>query len=68
MSTIPSATPADRFPASSKSAFPYLLGFCFLASLGLSLRVARVDPRLLFERAALANLAKFIGGMFPPEL
>jgi len=68
MSTIPSATSADRFPASSKSAFPYLLGFCFLASLGLSLRVAQVDPRLLFERAALANLAKFIGGMFPPEL
>jgi len=68
MSTIPSATSADRFPASSKSAFPYLLGFCFLASLGLYLRVAQVDPRLLFERAALANLAKFIGGMFPPEL
>ena len=68
MSSIHSATPADRFPASSKSAFPYLLGFCFLASLVLSLRVAQVDPRLLFERAALANLAKFIGGMFPPEL
>ncbi len=68
MNSIPSGTPADRFPASSKSAFPYLLGFCFLASLALSLRVAQVDPRLLFERAALANLAKFIGGMFPPEL
>jgi len=27
-----------------------------------------VDPRLLFEREAVANLAKFVGGMFPPEL
>lgn len=68
MNSIPSGTPADRFPASSKSAFPYLLGFCFLASLALSLRVAQVDPRLLFERAALANLARFVRGMFPPEL
>jgi phosphonate transport system permease protein len=27
-----------------------------------------VDPRLLFEREALANLARFVRGMFPPEL
>jgi phosphonate transport system permease protein len=57
---------ADRFQ--SKSAFPYLLVFFFLLSLVLSLRVAQVDPRLLFEPAALANLARFIQGMFPPEL
>jgi len=34
----------------------------------LSLRVTGTDPRLLFEREALANIAKFVGGMFPPEL
>lgn len=69
MPSTPSGTPADRFPASSsKSAFPYLLGLCFVASLALSLRVTGADPRLLFERAALGNLAKFVGGMFPPEL
>jgi phosphonate transport system permease protein len=27
-----------------------------------------VDPRLLVEPQALANVAKFVGGMFPPEL
>jgi len=57
---------ADRF--GSKSAFPYLFGFCFLLSLVFSLRLAQVDPRVLAEREALANLARFIGGMFPPEL
>lgn len=69
MRSAPSATPADRFPASSsKSAFPYLLGLCFVASLALSLRVTQADPRLLFERKALANLATFVAGMFPPDL
>lgn len=57
---------ADRF--GSKAAFPYLFGFCFLVSLAFSLRLARVDPRVLVEPDALANLARFIGGMFPPEL
>jgi phosphonate transport system permease protein len=66
MRSFPSAASADRF--GSKSAFPYLFGFCFLAALVVSLRVAQVDPRLLVEREALANLARFIGGMFPPEL
>ncbi len=57
---------ADRF--GSKSAFPYLFGFFFLISLILSLRLAQVDPRLLVEPAALANLGRFVRGMFPPEL
>ena len=57
---------ADRFR--SKSAFPYLFGLFFLISLVLSLRLAQVDPRLLVEPAALANLGRFVRGMFPPEL
>lgn len=68
MRSFPSAGFADRFSSGSKSAFPYLLGACFLVSLIFSLRLAQVDPRLLVERAALANLARFVGGMFPPEL
>jgi phosphonate transport system permease protein len=63
-----SAGSAGRFSFGSKSAFPYLLSFFFLVALVFSLRLAQVDPRLLFEREALANLARFIGGMFPPEL
>ena len=66
MRSSPSVGSADRFH--SKSAFPYLLVFFFLLSLVLSIRVAQVDPRLLVEPAALANLARFIRGMFPPEL
>ncbi len=57
---------ADRF--GSKPAFPYLFGLCFFISLLFSLRLAQVDPRLLFERAALGNLVRFVSGMFPPEL
>ncbi|MBI4560897.1 MAG: phosphonate ABC transporter, permease protein PhnE, partial [Candidatus Rokubacteria bacterium] len=47
---------------------PVLFGLCFLVSLVVSLRLAQVDPRLLVERQALANLTRFIRGMFPPEL
>ena len=57
---------ADRF--GSRSAFPYLLGLFFLVSLAVSLRLAQVDPRLLVEPVALANLGRFVRGMFPPEL
>ncbi len=57
---------ADRF--GSKPAFPYLVGLCFFVSLLFSLRLAQVNPRLLFEREALTNLIRFVSGMFPPEL
>jgi phosphonate transport system permease protein len=66
MRSSKSAGFADRF--GSKSAFPYLFGLFFLVSLGVSLRLAQVDPRLLVEREALANLGRFVRGMFPPEL
>ena len=69
MARIPSAVPADRFPASpSKSFFPYVLAPVFAASVLYSLRAAQVDPRLLFEGDALANVAKFVRGAFPPQL
>ncbi|MFQ5897460.1 MAG: phosphonate ABC transporter, permease protein PhnE [Candidatus Methylomirabilia bacterium] len=66
MRPLSSGAPADRF--GRKSAFPYLFAFFFLASLSLSLHVAQVDPRLLVEPEALANLGRFVRGMFPPEL
>lgn len=69
MARRPSAGPAGRFPASAgKSAFPWLLAVAFAASFVLSARVAQVDPRLLVEADALANVGKFVRGMFPPAL
>lgn len=63
------AAPADRLPASArKSAFPYVFTAVFVASVVLSLRAAHVDPRLLLEGDALANVARFVRGMFPPQL
>ncbi len=63
------AAPADRSPASaSKSAFPWIFTAVFAVSVVLSLRAAQVDPRPLVEGAALANVVKFVRGMFPPQL
>lgn len=60
---------ADRFPASvSKSAFPYLLAAAFGLTLLGSLRLAQVDPRALGRAETFANVARFVGGMFPPKL
>ena len=69
MARIPSAPPADRFPASgSRRLFPYLFATVFVASVLFSLREAQVDPRRLLDADALANVAKFVRGMFPPKL
>jgi phosphonate transport system permease protein len=69
MARIPSAAPADPFPGSpSKSRFPWLLAAVFVASVVLSLRAAQVDPRLLVEGDTLGNVARFVRGMFPPQL
>jgi phosphonate transport system permease protein len=63
------AAPADRFPASvSKSSFGWLLAAAFVATLAASARLAQVDPRVLVRRESLANVATFVGGMFPPRL
>ncbi len=63
------AAPAGRSPASaSKSTFPWIFTVACALSVALSLRAAQVDPRLLVEDAALANVAKFVRAMFPPQL
>jgi phosphonate transport system permease protein len=63
------AAPVDRLPASArKSAFPYVFTAVFVASVVLSLRAAQVDPRLLVDGDALGNVARFVRGMFPPQL
>src|SRR5262249_52913811 len=63
------AAPAGRSPASAnKSAFPWIFAVACALSVALSLRAGQVDPRLLVESAALANVAKFVRGMFPPQL
>jgi len=64
--SLPSAGSVDRFVP--RSYFGIAFALLFLLTLAGSLRVAQVDPRLLFEREALANLVKFVRGMFPPEL
>ncbi len=63
---FPSAGSVDRFVP--RSYFGVTFAVLFILTLGASLRVAQVDPRLLFEREALHNLARFISGMFPPNL
>jgi phosphonate transport system permease protein len=63
------AGPADRSPASTgKRAFPWLLTAAFAVTFALSLREAQVDPRLLFQPGAAANVARFAGGALPPRL
>jgi phosphonate transport system permease protein len=63
------AAPADRSPASaSKSGFLWIFGAVFAVSVALSLRTAQVDPRLLVEGSTLANVARFVRGLFPPQL
>ncbi len=68
MSSSPPALSAARFPASSKRAFPFLFWLAFGVALLASLRVAQVDPRLLFQPEVLANVSRFLTGAFPPEL
>ncbi len=57
---------ADRFVP--RSYFNLAFALLFLLTLAGSLGIAQVDPRLLLERESLANLGRFVRGMFPPEL
>ena len=59
-----------RLPFSdrSKSLFPTLFGICFAAAFVGSWHLAQVQPGLLLEAEGRRNMAKFITGMFPPEL
>lgn len=61
----PAAPPySDR----SRSLFPIVFGICFAAALVGSWQLAQIQPGLLFEAEGRRNMAKFIAGMFPPEL
>ena len=58
----------DPSPSHNKRGFPYLLAVAFAVTLASSLRIAQVDPRLLVDRAALHNVARFARGAWPPKL
>ncbi len=59
---------ADRSLSRSRRSFPYLLSAALAVTLALSVRAAQVDPRLLFDRAALGNVVRFARGAWPPRL
>ncbi len=68
---MPSRNPSAAalpFSDRSKTLFPTLLGICFAAAFVGSWHLAQVQPGLLFEAEGRRNMAKFITGMFPPEL
>ena len=68
---MPSPEPSGAaLPSSdhSKSRFSILLGACFAAAFVGSWRLAEIQPGLLFESEGRRNMAKFITGMFPPDL
>ena len=69
MARLPTARPVDRFPASrGKSAFPWIFTAALVGSVAFSLRQADVRPGVLLDGQAAANVAKFVAGMFPPQL
>jgi phosphonate transport system permease protein len=57
-----------RASAGRKRAFPCVLAVAFALTLVASLRVAQVDPRMFFERAAVENVGRFVAGAWPPQL
>jgi phosphonate transport system permease protein len=63
--------PSEAAPRSSdhsRSLFPTVLGICLLAAFLGSWHLAQVRPALLFEPESRRNMARFVAGMFPPEL
>jgi phosphonate transport system permease protein len=52
----------------TRSLFPTLLGVCLLVAFAGSWRLAQVHPSLLFAPESRRNMARFIAGMFPPDL
>jgi phosphonate transport system permease protein len=52
----------------SRSLFPILFGICFAAAFVGSWQLAQIQPGLLFEAEGRRNMARFITGMFPPDL
>jgi phosphonate transport system permease protein len=68
MSERLSAAPAGRFPSAPRSVFPFLVALSLGTAVLVSVPIAQVDPRALFQRDALANVGRFVSGMFPPDL
>ena len=56
------------FSDRSRSWFPILFGACFAAAFVGSWQLAQIQPGLLFEAEGRRNMARFITGMFPPDL
>jgi len=56
------------FSHRTKSHFPILFGICFAAAFVGSWQLAQIQPGVLFEAEGRRNMAKFIAGMFPPDL
>lgn len=56
------------FSDRSKSHFSILFGICFAVAFAGSWQLAQIQPGLLFEAEGRRNMAKFIAGMFPPDL
>jgi phosphonate transport system permease protein len=64
-----SVAPAVHSRASAGSSRSgWLLASAVAVTVVVSLRTAQVDPRLLVEGDALANVARFVRGMLPPNL
>ncbi|MFB3817555.1 MAG: phosphonate ABC transporter, permease protein PhnE [Candidatus Methylomirabilales bacterium] len=59
---------APRFSDRSRPLFPSLLGLGVLLAFAGSWHLAQVRPGLLFEAESRRHMARFIAGMFPPEL
>ncbi len=53
---------------SDRSYFPYLFGALFLLAFFDSWQRAGIDPGIFFQSRGREALAKFVGGMFPPDL
>ncbi|MBI3454609.1 MAG: phosphonate ABC transporter, permease protein PhnE [Candidatus Rokubacteria bacterium] len=66
--SIRSVESAARLQISSRSAFPWVFWLVFGGCLALSLRIAQVDLRVLVAPDSRANVARFVRGMFPPDL
>jgi len=67
MDPSPSAATFPR-PDRTRALFPGLLSLCWLIAFVGSWHLAQVEPGLLFQAESRRNMAKFIAGMFPPEL
>ena len=64
----PHASRRSEPPRQGRGGPRLALAVAFALTLAGSLHVAQVDPRLLVERDALGNVARFASGAWPPNL